>query len=105
MTLGVGLLALQDRVTLGGETPFCHVSTLSLFDSPGMGQVVCANFVISKMAANAKSQSKPSAKSQDKRWPFTSAMIESLINCLKQYKFPYEFNSVDCNPELYEKIR
>ena len=33
--LGVGLLALQGRVTLGGETTFCHTNTLSLFDSPG----------------------------------------------------------------------
>ena len=35
VTLEVRLLALQDRLTLGGETTFCHVNTLSLFDSPG----------------------------------------------------------------------
>ena len=35
VTLGVGLLALQGKVTLRGETTFCHVNTLSLFDSPG----------------------------------------------------------------------
>ena len=35
VTLGVELLALQGRVTIGGETTFCHVSTLSFFDSPG----------------------------------------------------------------------
>ena len=53
-------------------------------------------------------QSKSSAKSQGKRWAFTSAMIECLINCLKQYKCLCEFNSVDFNPDkvqLYEKVR
>ena len=60
------------------------------------------------MAANAESQSKSSAKFQDKRRAFTSAMIESLINCLKQYKCPCEFILVNFNPgkvQMCEKVR
>ena len=29
VTLGIGLLALQGRVTIEGEVTFCHVNTLS----------------------------------------------------------------------------
>ena len=59
-----------------------------------------------KIAANAKSKS--SVKSQEQTWAFTSAIIESFIDYLNQYKCLCEFNSVDFNAEkvqLYEKVR
>ena len=58
------------------------------------------------MVANLKSKS--ATVNSPNKWSWTSTMLETLINSLKEYKSICEFNSMDINADkiqLYEQVR